>query len=404
MQMRDPSGMTPDRRQAPRTKLVEIAYIGMGPENGGLVLDVSDGGLSFHSVAPVQQAETIKFLLSLRGHSRIEGAGEVVWTNEMKTVCGLRFTSLSADARDYLNNWTNESRMAVATRKKAVLPMPVAILQQEEPSSPIATETDAEAESILAVRRAAEFHLSEPMARSMWREPVFFWIMFGILGTVLAVTAFIYGVRVGKSQRASVTKPVVQPIAVSETEAKPQSPVASPAPPSSAASDGPSTSTAAPAVSSQPVSTQPASGQSDVPVVSNETSSHLHGTFVNTSKTDAISANPFDRPGDAGLDAKTPEQQAEVALEAGKSELAAAMASLRGTNGARDSAKAARLLWAAVRNNNSTAEVVLADLYLHGDGVAKSCEQGRVLLEAASNSGNVQGKEKLGVLETNGCP
>jgi hypothetical protein len=67
-----------DRRQAPRTKLVDIAYIGMGPENGGLVLDVSDGGLSLHAVAPVQRTEKIKFLLSLRGHSRIEGTGEVV--------------------------------------------------------------------------------------------------------------------------------------------------------------------------------------------------------------------------------------------------------------------------------------------------------------------------------------
>ena len=84
----------------------------MGPENGGLVLDVSDGGLSFHSVAPVQPAETIHFLLSLRGHSRIEGAGEVVWTNEMKTVCGLKFTSLSSGAREHLNNWTNQSRMS----------------------------------------------------------------------------------------------------------------------------------------------------------------------------------------------------------------------------------------------------------------------------------------------------
>jgi hypothetical protein len=88
-----------ERRQARRTKLVEIAYIGMGPDNGGLVLDVSDGGLSFHAVAPVQPAQEIRFLLSLRGHSRIEGAGEVVWTNEMRTVCGLRFTSLSSGAR-----------------------------------------------------------------------------------------------------------------------------------------------------------------------------------------------------------------------------------------------------------------------------------------------------------------
>ena len=93
----------------------------------------------------------------------------------------------------------------------------------------------------------------------------------------------------------------------------------------------------------------------------------------------------------------------EVALEAGKSELAAAQAALRGTNGVRDSAKAARLLWAAVANDNSTAAVILADLYLRGDGVPKSCEQGRVLLTAASNAGDIQGQEKLKELNANGC-
>ena len=120
VQTRESSLSQPDRRQTPRTKLEEIAYIGMGPENGGLVLDVSDGGLSFHSVAPVQPAETIHFLLSSRGQNRIEGAGEVVWTNEMRTVCGLRFTSLSSGAREYLDNWTNQSRMSAPAREEAV--------------------------------------------------------------------------------------------------------------------------------------------------------------------------------------------------------------------------------------------------------------------------------------------
>jgi hypothetical protein len=403
MQMREPSGLTPDRRQTPRTKLVEIAYIGMGPENGGLVLDVSEGGLSFHSVAPVRQAETINFLLSSRGHNRIEGAGEVVWTNEMKTVCGLRFTSLSAGARDYLNNWTNESRMATAARKKTFSPTPIAIRQQEDPPVVAATPEDTEAESILAIRRAAEIQLSEPMARSMWREPAFFWVMFGILSTVLAATAFIYGVRVGRSETGSVAETVSQlaahPAVAPDSQASPQAPETLPEPLSSTASSSPSASAVPAAVSSQP-----APVQNDLSIVPNEKASNLRGTFVNTSKTDGITPDSFDRPGDGVLNAKTPEQQAEVALEAGKSELAAAQASLRGTNGVRDSSKAARLLWAAVKNNNSTAEVALADLYLRGDGVVKSCEQGRVLLEAASRSGNVQAKEKLGELETNGCP
>jgi hypothetical protein len=398
MQTREPSGMTPDRRQAPRTKLVEIAYIGMGPENGGLVLDVSDGGLSFHSVAPVRQAETINFLLSSRGHNRIEGAGEVVWTNEMKAVCGLKFTSLSADARNYLNNWTNESRLAVAVRKKTVSPTPIAIVQPDEPPTGVEPHMDAEAESILAIRRAAENYLSEPGARSMWREPTFFWVMFGMLSTVLAVTAFVCGVRVGKSETRSVAEPAAQPTALSDSQPSPQAPETT-VPPTAAPTNSSSTSAIAPAVSSQP-----SAGQTDLSIVPSEKASNLRGAFVNASKTDGITQSSFDQPGDQGLDAKTPGQQAEVALEAGKTELAAAQASLRGTNGARDSAKAARLLWAAVKNNNSTAELLLADLYIRGDGVVKSCVQGRVLLEAASRSGNAQAKEKLGELEATGCP
>ena len=290
MQTRETSGMPQDRRQAPRTKLAEIAYIGMGPENGGLVLDVSDGGLSFHSVAPVRQSETINFLLSSRGHNRIEGAGEVVWTNEMKTVCGLRFTSLSADARDYLNNWTNESRLAVAVRKKTVSPTPIAIVQPEEPPPVVEPQMDAEAESILAIRRAAENYLSEPAAKSIWREPIFFWVMFGMLSTVLAVTAFVYGVRVGKSETRSMAEPAAQPAALSDSQPTPQAPESA-VPPTTAPTNSTSTSAVAPAVSSQP-----GSGQTDLSIVPSEKASNLRGAFVNASKTDGITPNSFDQP------------------------------------------------------------------------------------------------------------
>ena len=65
--VRSSFAVKPDRRHSPRTKLVEIAYIGMGPENGGLVLDVSDGGLSFHAVAPVCREENNTFSYYLCG-------------------------------------------------------------------------------------------------------------------------------------------------------------------------------------------------------------------------------------------------------------------------------------------------------------------------------------------------
>ena len=89
--------------------------------------------------------------------------------------------------------------------------------------------------------------------------------------------------------------------------------------------------------------------------------------------------------------------------EAGKAQLAAALSYLNGDTGKRDTPKAVQLLWAAVRNGNSDAEVTLSDLYVTGDGVEKNCEQARVLLRAATKSGNPAGMVKLGELETGGC-
>lgn len=84
-------------------------------------------------------------------------------------------------------------------------------------------------------------------------------------------------------------------------------------------------------------------------------------------------------------------------------ELAAALSYLNGDNGPRNSSKAVQQLWAAVRNGNTEAEVILSDLYVTGDGVTKNCEQGRVLLNAAAKNGNLQAKIKLDDLNSSGC-
>jgi hypothetical protein len=375
VQMREASVTTPDRRQTPRTKLVEIAYLGLGPENGGLVLDVSDGGLSFHAVVPVQPAQTINFLLSLRGHSRIEGAGEVVWTNEMRTVCGLRFTSLSGDAREQLANWTSQSRIAVAAPEKTLSSLPPA-----EPSAPDASAIATDSESVFAIPPVDKFYLPEPMARNPWQVPLFFWILFGLLGAGLIVSAFIYGVHVGRSQVSSVTQSAAGP----NSQASPQVPAPTPVPASTLATGEPSAETGAPATPSDALTT-PTGAPAEAP------------------KADNASASSVPRLGAEENSTALRDQHTEQPLQAGQSDLAAALAYLRGTNGPRDSSKAARLLWAAVGNGNSTAEVLLADLYLRGDGVARSCEQGRVLLKAASKSGNLEAEAKLKALNTKGC-
>lgn len=89
--------------------------------------------------------------------------------------------------------------------------------------------------------------------------------------------------------------------------------------------------------------------------------------------------------------------------EDGAQELYLAEQNLDAKNGSRDSAQAARLLWKAVGKQNAQASLLLSDLYARGDGVAKNCDQARLLLVAAARKGTPAAAQQLRSLESNGC-
>jgi hypothetical protein len=90
--------------------------------------------------------------------------------------------------------------------------------------------------------------------------------------------------------------------------------------------------------------------------------------------------------------------------DSGAAELATAEDYLTGKNGGRNSAEAAKFLWRAVGKQNVTAILLLSNLYLTGDGVPKSCDQGRLLLDAAAQRNSSQAADKLRELQRSGCP
>jgi hypothetical protein len=93
-----------------------------------------------------------------------------------------------------------------------------------------------------------------------------------------------------------------------------------------------------------------------------------------------------------------------TAPQNGGEDFAIAQKYLRGNGGTgRNSAEAAQWLWKAVGSGSVPATVALADLYLHGDGVPKSCDQGRLLLDAAARKGSAAASERLRNLPAFGC-
>jgi cell division protein FtsN len=94
----------PERRRTARTTVERFVYINIEPNNAGSVSNVSEGGLCFHSIAPVQANRTIRFWFS-EHNRRIEIDGDLAWTDETRKTVGLRFTSLPAEAREPICSW-----------------------------------------------------------------------------------------------------------------------------------------------------------------------------------------------------------------------------------------------------------------------------------------------------------
>jgi len=110
-----------ERRLTPRIEW--LADIHFEPNNGGIVLDLSEGGLSFHAIDPIQADRTIHFSVSLHDQ-RIQATGELAWINRTKTTGGLRFTGLSAEARQQVRDWTSQAAPALSFDDASSRPVP----------------------------------------------------------------------------------------------------------------------------------------------------------------------------------------------------------------------------------------------------------------------------------------
>lgn len=82
-------------------------------------------------------------------------------------------------------------------------------------------------------------------------------------------------------------------------------------------------------------------------------------------------------------------------VDNGSAELSMAENYLSGSKGSRNSVAAASLLWKAVGKQNGAALLLLSDLYATGDGVSKSCEQARMLVDAALRKGTPGAANRL---------
>jgi PilZ domain len=98
-----------------------------------------------------------------------------------------------------------------------------------------------------------------------------------------------------------------------------------------------------------------------------------------------------------------PAPPTDQSVEAGQQEYLKALQILRSPGKASEVPAAIQLLWVAVKKGNSGAEIELAELFRTGRGVAKNCDQTRILLSAAARRGSPEARNRLDAFRREGC-
>ncbi len=372
-----------DRRQKLRIVPNELVFLQLERDDGGTVLDVSEGGLGFETFAPVNQNGPVHFWFSLNLRDRIEAWGEVVWTNATRKCGGLRFLRLSEEARAQIRRWMTElSRRQVvdgeSTRRtrpesrpdkfgKGKVDAVAAFVSKARPRhstlfSGVESPASADIPASIFEEPAAQPQPSVLVPVQKYiaakRKQLIFGLVLGIcFSSIFAVAALKlsnYLRQTGDSAK----------VAGEARTAKPALEIKQAA--------------AAPAVTTPPPTTP---GSADIFSGSNQQKASSSGHVQNpqlataTLPTRSHTIEP----------ATTPLHSREIASKTKPPTTPAE-------------------LWASVQAGNSKAALELAELYIQGNGVPQNCTQARVLLMVASEKRNAGAIKRLQELDKAGCP
>jgi hypothetical protein len=95
-----------DRRACPRTHSPLLTYVDLGDGNGGIALDISEGGLAITAAGTLfaDYFPNLRFQLP-KIPGWIETSGRVVWTSESKKGAGICFEGITEVDRERIRHW-----------------------------------------------------------------------------------------------------------------------------------------------------------------------------------------------------------------------------------------------------------------------------------------------------------
>jgi TonB family protein len=145
-----------DRRAHPRQRIRSLAYVHLGEGNGGIVLNISEGGIAVQAAEALDEGEgVIAMRIEIpRSRKRLEVRGEIMWVGESRKEAGLRFVDLREDALRRIRSWMAREESPGAAQEES----------EEEVEAPVVRASDVRAET--AAIEEAPARRDEPVAEA----------------------------------------------------------------------------------------------------------------------------------------------------------------------------------------------------------------------------------------------
>jgi len=125
-----------------RHQVKSLAYLDIGADNGGIVLNISESGLAVHAVSVLPPDPTVDLRLQLhKSCKRLETRAKVAWISDTKKEAGVEFIDLPEEVRLEIKEWLaleNLEPLYVAREKQRL---------QTQPSAPELPSTRAKGRS-----------------------------------------------------------------------------------------------------------------------------------------------------------------------------------------------------------------------------------------------------------------
>jgi hypothetical protein len=374
------SRLEQDRRSIARNRTRQLVYLELGRDNGAIMVNLSEDGCGFEAISPVTLGKT-RFSFQVSGGQRIGGEGEVRWVDEPGIMGGLRFLDLPAEARNKIRMSLNDARTPtepeelppnktprytlsdVSEREMEQLEIPPSCAHLPTAAAPTLEEVWARFPSL---REGLFDSASRARARSLSRR-------IAVLAMAVVSGAVLYEhqpevastlISVGETVAGRSKVSAVVPEGKFSESVNPQ-PKVDGAPQKAEAETAPNRE-------SEMIPSEEPNPASNVPTGNAERAGAVH-------------------------------QEHAVWHHVGAHRLSTRVKEIQKGQPAPSKDESVESLWEDVKAGSISAEISLAERFIRGHGVAKNCDQARVLLRAAGNKGSREARLRLYQLESEGC-